>query len=232
MAVSSDKQLNSEQLAAINHKDGPLLIIAGAGTGKTTVITERIKHLITTGVANPEQILALTFTEKAAREMQERVDAALPFGYSSMWIMTFHTFSERILKKEALHVGLNPRYHLMNEAESIQFVRKNLFNFDLNYFRPLGNPNKFISGMLQHFSRLQDEDISPDEYFDWVKSKLKTQKSKSTEEEGLEIKKWNELAMSYKTYTELKTKEGLMDFGDLIVQTLNLFRQRKNILRE
>src|SRR3972149_11119070 len=155
-----EKKLNKEQIEAIKHGDGPLLIIAGAGTGKTTVITERIKYLILGKKAKPGEILALTFTEKAAREMEERVDIAMPYGYTDMWISTFHSFCDRVLRAEALHIGLDPRYKLMSEANAVQLVRNNLFKFDLDYFRPLGNPTKFVGGMLQHFSRLQDEDIN------------------------------------------------------------------------
>src|SRR3989337_4465531 len=182
-----EKKLNEEQLEAVKYKKGPLLIIAGAGTGKTTVITERIKYLIQKELAKPSEILALTFTEKASREMEERVDIAMPYGYTQMWISTFHSFCDRILRAEALHIGLDPRYKLMTEATSIQFVRRNLFNFGLEYFRPLGNPNKFIGGMLQHFSRLQDEDIIPREYFHWVGQRAKDKKQ--SDEGKIEIKK-------------------------------------------
>jgi len=130
------KKLNKEQLEAVKYKKGPLLIIAGAGTGKTTVITERIKYLIERKLAKPSEILSLTFTEKAAREMEERVDVAMPYGYTQMWISTFHSFCDRVLRDEALHIGLNPRYKLMTQAETVQFVRKNLFKFELKYFRP------------------------------------------------------------------------------------------------
>lgn len=226
--TGSSKLLNSEQKKAVNFGSGPLLIIAGAGTGKTTVITERIKHLITSELVTPSEILALTFTEKAAREMEVRVDEALPYGYTQMWISTFHSFCDRVLRAEALHIGLDPRYKLMSGSETIQLIRSNLFEFDLNYFRPLGNPNKFISGMIQHFSRLQDEDITPDDYLTWVKKKAK--KKSMTEEEKLEVEKYTELAGAYKKYEELKVKKGLMDYGDLITKTLKLFRDRKNIL--
>lgn len=220
----SDIKLNKEQLAAIKYGKGPLLIIAGAGTGKTTVITERIKYLILSKLAKPDEILALTFTEKAAREMEERVDIAMPYGYTQMWISTFHAFCDRLLRAEALHIGLDPRYKLMTEAETVQFLRNNLFAFKLDYFRPLGNPTKFLDGMLQHFSRLQDEDIDPKVYLAYAK------KLKGVEKE--EKKKTLELAAAFKTYDELKVKEGLMDFGDLIVKTLQLFRQRPNVLRQ
>ena len=225
-----EKKLNKEQLEAIKHRSGPLLIIAGAGTGKTTVVTERIKHIIFSKLANPDEILALTFTEKAAKEMEERVDIGLPYGYTNMWISTFHSFCDRVLRDEALHIGLNPRFKLMTEAVSTQLVRDNLFKLKLKYFRPLGNPTKFVGGMLQHFSRLQDEDISPQEYLRYAK-KLESKKKKN-EEETLDAEKTMELATAFKTYEEIKAKEGFMDFGDLIVKTLKLVRTRPNVLKE
>jgi len=256
--TSSEKRiLNKEQKKAVEFGDGPLLIIAGAGTGKTTVITERIKHLISSGRANPQEILALTFTEKASREMEERVDLALPYGVTQMWISTFHSFCDRVLRNEGLSIGLDPNFKLMTEAETIQFFRTNLFAFDLSYFRPLGNPTKFISGLLQHFSRLKDEDVSPNQYMEWVKSKSQIpirqladkqiQKSqpkadrpldekiintKKKDEEVEESNKYKELANAYRTYEELKTKNGVVDYGDLITYTLKLFRTRKSILKK
>lgn len=219
-------KLNEEQQKAIEFGGGPLLIIAGAGTGKTTVVTERIKNLILSKKVKPDEVLALTFTEKAAMEMEERVDIALPYGYTNMWIYTFHSFCDRILRAEALHIGLDPRYKLMTESEGIQLLRNNLFKLNLNYFRPLGNPNKFLSGMLQHFSRLQDEDVDSRQYSKWV-GRLKAK----TPEEKEELKKYKELANAYREYEELKVKEGRFDFGDLITKTLKLFRERKSVLR-
>jgi DNA helicase-2/ATP-dependent DNA helicase PcrA len=224
-------RLNKEQQEAVKFGQGPLLIIAGAGTGKTTVITERIKYLILSKKAKPSEILALTFTEKAAREMEERVDVGLPYGYTEMWIMTFHSFCDRILKREALHIGIDPRFKLMTEAGSIQLLRNNLYKFNLNYFRPLGNPNKFVKGIIQHFSRLQDEDISPSDYLAWAKEFEKISK-KGNDEQKIEAEKWSELSDVYRAYDEIKLKQGFMDFGDLIVKTLKVFRDRPNILAE
>ncbi len=222
--MAADKILNEEQIAAIRHSQGPLLIIAGAGTGKTTVITERIKYLILKKRVHPSSILALTFTEKAAQEMEERVDIAMPYGYTQMWICTFHAFCDRILRNEAVHIGLTPSYTLTTEAEAVMFLRKNIFALDLKYFRPLGNPNKFLEGLLQHFSRLADEDISPSEYSTWVQTQ--------NGDHEVELKKNLELAGAYQTYQELKAKEGVMDFSGLITNTLKLFRERKNVLAD
>jgi DNA helicase-2/ATP-dependent DNA helicase PcrA len=219
--------LNPEQLSAVTHGDGPLLIIAGAGTGKTTVVTKRIEHLILEKEINPTNILALTFTEKAASEMETRVDEILPYGYTSLWIETFHAFCDRVLRAEAIHIGLNPGYKLMTETETLMFLRKNLFQFDLNYFRPLGNPLKFLQGMLNHFSRLKDDDITPKQYLEYAE-KLKN-KSDIEEEE---ILKTTELANAFQLYEDMKAKEGMMDFSDLISNVLKLFRTRKNILKK
>lgn len=226
--MDDKRVLNKEQLEAVQHGEGPLLIIAGAGTGKTTVVTERIKHLILKKNILPNQLLALTFTDKAAREMEERVDIALPYGVTQMWISTFHSFADRVLRQEAVSIGLDPAYRLMNETQNILFLRKNLFKFKLSYFRPLGNPTKFLEGLLQHFSRLKDEDINPEQYLEYV-SKIKNKKSKTEKEE---IEKTLELASAYKMYEELKAREGVMDFAGVISNTLKLFRSRTNILKE
>src|SRR5450631_3399427 len=109
------ENLNKEQIAAVSHKDGPLLIVAGAGTGKTTVITRRIAYLIEQKLAKPDEILALTFTDKAAGEMQERADLLLPLGYYDLWISTFHSFCERILKNHALDIGLSNDFKLLDD---------------------------------------------------------------------------------------------------------------------
>jgi len=225
-------RLNKQQKQAVQHGKGPLIIIAGAGTGKTTVITERIKWLINQGLAKPSEILALTFTDKAAREMEERVDQAMPYGYTQMWISTFHSFCDRILRDEAVHIGLDPSFLLMTEAETLIFLKSHLFNLPLNYFRPRGNPTAFLEGLLQHFNRLRDEDLSPDEYLAWAKKQVrKTKKTKDTSLQQ-ETEKYLELASAFKKYQELKIKEGVLDFADLITFTLQLFREKVNVLKQ
>ncbi len=220
--------LNKEQLEAVRYGDGPLLIIAGAGTGKTTVITERIRHLIVEKNYPPTSILALTFTDKAAYEMQERIDVLLPYGYTNLWIHTFHSFCDRILRDEAHTIGLDPNYKLISEGESVLLMRKNIFNLGLKTFRPLSNPTKFLDALLTHFSRLKDEDISPQEYIRWAE---KQEKEAENPPAGGEKKQYEELADSYKKYEDLKIKESAMDFSDLISNTLLLFRKRPNVLK-
>lgn len=224
--MAQEYRLNDEQRAAVTHGTGPLLIIAGAGTGKTTVITQRIRHLILEKETLPSEILALTFTEKAALEMETRIDEMLPYGYTQLWCQTFHAFCDRIMRQEAIHIGLNPGYTLATEAEATLFLRKHLYELKLEYFRPLGNPYKFLQALLNHFARLADDDITPDQYLRYAE---KLQKKAGVESD--DKKKTLELARAFKVYEELKAKEGIMDFANLISNVLKLFRMRKNILR-
>ncbi len=227
----SDYVLNKEQQQAAKYNKGPLLIIAGAGTGKTSVIIEKIKYLVKKKLAKPEQILALTFTEKAAAEMEERVDRAMPYGYFQMNISTFHAFADQVLKENGYQIGLSLNFRLMTEAETIIFLKQNLFLYKLKYFRPLGNPNKFLEALLQHFSRLRDEDISPEEYIRYAQNQRSKIKDQKEDEELIERQKILELAQAYQTYQKLKIKEGLMDFADLVYYSLRLFQKRPNILK-
>lgn len=227
------ENLNAEQLQAVTHQSGPLLIVAGAGTGKTTVITRRIAWLIQQKLAKPEEILALTFTEKAASEMEERVDLLMPLGYVDFWISTFHAFCERILKQHALEIGLSSDFKLLDDTQQWILVHKNLDKFKLDHYRPLGNPSKFISALLQHFSRCKDEVISPQDYLKYAEELSLSGGSAElipSAEEGDEPARVRELAGAYQVYQQLLLDNGYLDFGDLINYTLELFRRRPAIL--
>ncbi|MHB8871301.1 MAG: ATP-dependent helicase, partial [Candidatus Doudnabacteria bacterium] len=220
--------LNTAQQSAVNFGDGPLLIIAGAGTGKTTVITRRIAKLIESGV-KPEEILALTFTEKAATEMEERVDILLPYGYHDLWIHTFHGFCQRVLQQHALDIGISNDFKMLEEIGQWLLVRQNLDQFELEYYRTLGNPTKFIKALLKHFSKLKDEEISPEEYLEFAKN-TKLDKSNPEYDSEEEIVRLNEVAKAYHIYQNLLLQNDSLDFGDLINYTLKLFRTRPKIL--
>ncbi|NCQ16633.1 UvrD-helicase domain-containing protein, partial [Candidatus Falkowbacteria bacterium] len=229
------ENLNPEQLKAVLHKDGSRLIVAGAGTGKTTVITRRIAYLIESGQAKPEEILALTFTEKAASEMAERAEGRLPYGYFDLWISTFHGFAERLLKEHGLAIGLPGDFKLLNEFEQWALVKKNLDKFKLDYYRPLGNPTKFIHALLKHFSRAKDEDVSPAAYLEYaegLKENLDGMLSGNDKIAEQEIARLNEVANVYQVYQQLLLDNNYLDFGDLINYVLKLFRERPAILEK
>jgi len=132
--------LDPDQVKAVTAPDGPLLIVAGAGTGKTTVLTRRIAYLIATKLARPSEILALTFTDKASSEMEERVDLLVPYGYAEVCISTFHAFGDRVLREQALSLGLDPDFTVLTRPEQVVFFRERLFEFPLSYYLPLGDP--------------------------------------------------------------------------------------------
>lgn len=229
------KTLNIRQKEAVEFGNGPLLIIAGAGTGKTTVITERIRHLIIDKEIPPENVLALTFTDKASFEMQERVDILLPYGYTNLWIHTFHSFCDRILRDDAHSIGLDPSYTLISGSEAVLLMRQNIFTLGLKTYRPLGNPTKFLDALLTHFARLKDEDVSPEQYLTWSKTNNNSQLTNNELEvsnDKLEAEQYLELATAYKAYEELKVKSSYMDFSDLISNTLLLLRSRPHILKK
>jgi len=226
------KDLNTEQKKAVTHKSGPLLIIAGAGTGKTTVITRRIAHIIEQKLAKPSEILALTFTEKAAAEMEERVDLLVPYGYTDMWISTFHAFGDKLLRDFSIDLGLPANFKVLTSTEQAIFMRENIYAFDLKQLRPVANPLTHIQAMLNHFSRLKDELIDPETYISWAKNQISKIKSQNNKEELLELEKYLELANAYERYQDLMIQAGNLDFGDQIFLTHKLLKENKKVLSD
>lgn len=202
---------NREQKKAISHDTGPVIIMAGAGTGKTLVLTKRIARIIQEKKALPEEVLALTFTEKAAQEMQERVEGFLPqeYQYSDFWISTFHSFCERILRIHAIDIGLSNNFKIIDEIGAWMIFKKNIASFDLDYYRPKGSPNQLISAMISHISRCKDDMILPEDY-----------------PGNEEIKK------IYAQYQKLLIDNNYLDFGDIINYCIELFETRPKILKK
>jgi DNA helicase II / ATP-dependent DNA helicase PcrA len=246
MPTPPQKSLNPAQRQAIEHTAGPALIVAGAGTGKTTVLIERLKYLLETKKASLDEILLLTFTEKGAGEMEGRALEVLPYGCLDLWISTFHGFGERLLRQHALDIGLSPDFKLLNQTEQWMLIKNNLNEFNLDYYQPLGNPDKFIYEIVKHFSRLKDENITPEEYLNYaeeleanqdkklsgIKGSAKKKKGADDEDDETEdFKRIKELANAYHFYNQLLLKRGDFDFGDLINHTLRLFKERPNILK-
>jgi DNA helicase-2/ATP-dependent DNA helicase PcrA len=234
--------LNADQLRAVTHEDGPLLVVAGAGTGKTQVITRRIAWLIATRRARPSEILALTFTDKAAAEMAVRVDQLEPYGYTDTAISTFHAFGDGLIREYALELGLPTDVRVLSRPEVVIFLREHLFEFDLDAYRPLGDPTRFLAALATLFSRCKDEDISSDDYLahadrvaaeatrleeivaatspDMVTDIERDAVDAAAEEAGRQA----ELAAAYRTYQLLMAANGCIDFGDQVALALRLVR--------
>ncbi len=219
--------LNTAQAKAVTHDVGPALVVAGAGTGKTTVITRRIAWLIASGRARPDEILALTFTDKAAREMEERVDHLLPYGVVSTNIMTFHALGDHILRDQALEIGISTDFQVMTGFQQIIFMQQILPELELDYYAPLGNPYQFLGALAQHFSRLKDECITVGRYQEFANAKIRAAQS---ETEKVEAERVRELAFAYGVYTTQARSQAKLDFGDQISLTIELFQHRPNVL--
>ena len=218
--------LNPEQLRAVTHGEGPLLVVAGAGTGKTQVITRRIAWLIASRRARPSEILALTFTEKAAAEMQVRVDQLVPYGYTDTSIGTFHAFGDRLIREYAFELGLPSDVRVLSRAETVIFLRENLFAFELERYRPLGDPTRFLGALAGLFSRCKDEDVSPAAYIAHADQLVQVAAAAPddaalAEEAGRQL----ELARAYLRYEELLKANGSIDFGDQVALALRLVRE-------
>src|ERR671939_607802 len=120
------KGLNEQQREAAAHVEGPLLILAGAGSGKTRVIAHRIAHLVSSGVTDPDRILAVTFTNKAAGEMRTRVETLLRVDCRGMWISTFHALCARLLRREAPHIGLSRDFVIYDSTDQLTVMKQAL----------------------------------------------------------------------------------------------------------
>ncbi len=219
-------ELNENQKQAVEYHGGPLLIIAGAGTGKTTVITQKVANIINNQLAKAEEILAVTFTDKATKEMEDRITDLLPSGGFDVFVTTFHGLAQRILESHALDIGLPNNFKTLNETDTWLLIRKNLEKFELDYYRPLGNPTKFIHAMIKHFQKCKDELLSPEDYLKYADGL----EPNGDEEQELEVKRTKEVAKAYKLYNELLLESDSMDFADLMYYAVKLLRERPNIL--
>ena len=197
--------LNPAQEAAVTHAGAPLLIIAGAGSGKTRVLTHRIAHLIATGRARPGEILAITFTNKAAAEMRERVTALVGPAGERMWVSTFHSACVRILRREHEAAGLRSTFSIYDAADSTRLITL--------IVRELGiDPKRFTPKTFAHrISDLKNELITPAQFAE-----------RAVTSNPLE----RHLAEVYRAYAERLSAANALDFDDIIMRTVTLLQTR------
>ncbi len=208
--------LNKEQREAVETLDGPALVLAGAGTGKTRALTTRIAHLIHTGKAFPGQVLAVTFTNKAAMEMKERVESLLgeplPTHTSrtatGMWLGTFHSICARMLRRHAERLGFPQDFTILDDDDQIRLLKQILVDANID-------PKKFPAKMLQAIiQRWKDKGLTPEKA---------AQNAGHEEQQPL---------MLYGRYQQRMKTIGAMDFGDLLLHTLTLFQEHQDVLQE
>ena len=197
--------LNPAQEAAVTHAGAPLLIIAGAGSGKTRVLTHRIAHLIATGRARPGEILAITFTNKAAAEMRERVTALVGPAGERMWVSTFHSACVRILRREHEAAGLRSTFSIYDAADSTRLITL--------IVRELGiDPKRFTPKTFAHrISDLKNELITPAQFAERAVTSNPLERN---------------LAEVYRAYAERLSAANALDFDDIIMRTVALLQTR------
>ncbi|MET0771912.1 MAG: ATP-dependent helicase, partial [Candidatus Limnocylindrales bacterium] len=230
------KGLDRDQRRAVTHGHGPLLVVAGPGTGKTEVITRRIAWLIATKRARPREILALTFTDKAAAEMQARVDLLVPYGQAESAILTFHAFGDRVLREHGHELGLPGSPRVIGRAEQVVLLREHLFELGLDRYRPLGDPTRLLASLADLFTRAKDEGIAPDDLIGYARdldagSRAAAEGLPEGDREVIdalldEAAGVAELATAYERYQALLRDKGLIDFGDQVSLAARLLRER------
>ncbi|QCU78759.1 DNA helicase PcrA [Citricoccus sp. SGAir0253] len=194
--------LNDQQRRAVEHAGSPLLIVAGAGSGKTRVLTHRIAYALATGRARPHEVLAITFTNKAAAEMRERIGALVGPAARQMWISTFHSSCVRILRREATTVGLKTNFSIYDSADSLRLVTSIAKAHDLD-------PKRFApKALLNRISALKNELVDCEDHAMSVGSSEPFAQA---------------VATVYTEYTARLRQANAMDFDDLIGMTVNMF---------
>ena len=199
--------LNPSQADAVTHGEGPLLIIAGAGSGKTRVLTHRIAHLIQRRGISPFEILAITFTNKAADEMKSRVAALVGPVAQKMWVSTFHAACVRILRREAAALGYPGQFSIYDQSDAVRLVSYVLRDFDID---PKKMPPRSVHAAISA-------------------AKNRGQSVENLAEAAQVIIE-RRIADVYREYQARLHASGAMDFDDLLMQTVELFRRRPDIL--
>jgi DNA helicase-2/ATP-dependent DNA helicase PcrA len=204
------ERLNEAQRRAVETTDGPVLVLAGAGTGKTRVLTTRLAWLLWRRLAFPSQLLAVTFTNKAAREMKDRVHAMVGEAADGIWLGTFHSIAARILRRHAEAVGLRPDFTILDADDQLRLVKQLLLAEKLDEKRW---PARALLALIQ---RWKDRGLTPD---------------KVPAEEAREFAGGRGLSL-YRDYQARLATVNAVDFGDLTLHNLTLFQTRPELLAE
>jgi DNA helicase-2/ATP-dependent DNA helicase PcrA len=203
-------RLNPQQRAAVERIDGPLLVLAGAGTGKTRVLTTRLAHILSTRRAFPSQILAVTFTNKAAREMKERIGAMIGPVAEGVWLGTFHSLSARILRRHAELVGLRPDFTILDTDDQARLMKQ------LLQAEKIDDKKWPARAVLSAIERWKDRGLAPDRVAADAGGELAAGRAQSL----------------YAQYQERLRVLNACDFGDLLLHCLTLFATRQDVLDE
>ncbi len=226
---SESHVLDSWQQAAALVMPGPVLLEAGPGTGKTKTLVARILHLVQDGEVPPSAILALTFSNKAAQEMRERVDIAVPSAAPHIWMGTFHAFALEILRKYGTLIGLPADPVVLDPSDALTLLERLLPELGLDHYRDLHDPVLPLHDLFEAFSRAKDELAGPNQYID-LAEQMATQAESDDEIRAAE--RALEVARSFGVYQAALEREGLLDFGDLIMKAVAILQTFPEVRNE
>lgn len=224
--------LTPKQYEAVTHDTGPCLVIAGAGTGKTMVITKRILHLILNKGVAPERILALTFTDKAAREMEERVDKELPYGMTGTAISTFHSFCADLVKRHAFVLGISPQARIMTTADEVALLRRNLDALPANLYKPGKNPVEFLRNLAKFISTAREEHVAPSALIDHATARLEEAKETADEADIEAAELLLERALLYEATETIYRDNGALSYADLMYYAVDLLTGHPSVRKD
>jgi len=225
MQEGTIKALNPAQKQAVEHGEGPALVVAGAGTGKTQVITQRIARLVKDKKAEPGQVLALTFTEKAAREMAERLYDLIGWHAYQVPVMTFHAFGAELLGRYATHIGRSVRGGLLNDTQKALLLQQSLDKIELSYYGPHAAIFEFLEGVVAYIGQLQNAGISALEYAKYVENMAKTPGDLHPQD----VTEQQDLSQLYSLYEAIKADTGSFDYNDQLQIPLRILQQKPNL---
>lgn len=217
--------LNQQQKTAVEHVDGPQLVVAGAGTGKTAVITQRIAYLIAQGHAQPTQILALTFTDKAAREMADRLYALIGWQSFSVAVMTFNAFGSAVLAEYAGHIGRSTRGGLINDTQKALLLQQHFDELELKYYGLHSDVFEFMTKIVGYIGRLQNAGITTQAYRSYVDGLAQD----PGELHATDVLEQEDLASIYELYETIKRDTATFDYYDQLALPLHILQERPNI---
>ena len=219
-------ELDDEQKGAVEYEGGPLLIKAGPGSGKTMVLTERVRHLVGPGKARPEEILCLTFTDKAAGEMRKRLER---FGMdtSNMDVGTFHSFAKKVLEDNELDTGLDTGGGVIEKAEAVVWAINHIDDFGLESVEVGNNAFGLMRTMMDGVSTFAKALLTPDDIDRYV-DRMSPGKSEDEEEE---LGNLADLGKVYRVYQEFKREKHVIDYDDMVAETIRLFEKKPSIRR-
>jgi DNA helicase-2/ATP-dependent DNA helicase PcrA len=207
-------ELSPEQRAAVEHSGGPLLVLGGAGSGKTTVLRERFLHLAPDAAGGPDSLLVLCYSTAAADALRAELEDRLEGAYEELTVTTFHGFCARLLRDEAIEAGLDPFAAPVSAADRLAMLLERIDDLPLRHHDLRGNPSATLGAIVQRIDRLKDELVSAADYQAWAPEDRPRER---------------EFAALYAAHESMLEEASTLDTGDLVLRSFRLLREKAHV---